>query len=44
MCDCASCNETEEQNSFWADVYYYMQEHQCDEKSAIKAVESSYRK
>ena len=36
-------DETEEQNNFWADVYYYMHEHKCDEKTAIKAIESIYR-
>lgn len=36
-------NETEEQNSFWADVYYYMQEHKCDEKTAVKAIEPLYK-
>jgi len=38
------CSETEEQNSFWADVYAYMQEYKCDEQTAIKAIEPSYMK
>lgn len=35
--------ETEEQNNFQAEVYFYMQEHGCDEKTAVKAVEPLYR-
>jgi hypothetical protein len=44
MCNCATCNETEDENSFWADVYYYMKENNCDDQTAIRAVEPSYRK
>lgn len=44
MCNCGICCETEDQNSFWADVYAYMQENKCDEKTAIKAIEPSYLK
>lgn len=35
--------ETEEENNFKADVYYYMQENNCDEETAIKAIEPLYR-
>jgi hypothetical protein len=35
--------ETEIENNFWADVYYYMQEHNCDKETAIKAIEPLYR-
>lgn len=42
MCNCRYCEETEEQNNFWADVYYYMQENKCDEETAIKAIEPLY--
>ena len=37
-------NETEKENNFWADVYYYMIEHNCDEQTAIKAIEPIYYK
>ena len=35
--------ETEEENNFKADIYYYMQQNNCDEKTAIKAIEPLYR-
>ena len=34
--------ETEEENNFKADVYYYMQEHGCDEETAVKAIAPLY--
>ncbi|MFA1510021.1 hypothetical protein ACDN41_12395 [Priestia aryabhattai] len=37
-------NETEEQNNFWADVYYYMEENNCDKETAMKAIEPLYTK
>lgn len=42
MCNCPYCNETEEENSFWGDVYHYMEEHDCDKETAIKAIEPLY--
>lgn len=44
ICNCPQCNETEEENSFWADIYYYMKENNCDEETARKAVEPLYKK
>jgi hypothetical protein len=37
-------NETEEANSFLADVYYYMQEHECTRGEAEEIVYNSYYK
>lgn len=36
-------NETEEENSFWMDVYYYMEDTNCDKASAVKAIEAMYK-
>ena len=38
MCNCNYCNETEDENSFWADVYYQMEENKCDTETSINAV------
>lgn len=43
MCSCKQCNESEENNSFWMDVLYYMQENECDESQAIKEIERIYK-
>lgn len=43
MCNCGYCSETEDENSFWADVYYYMEEKKCDEETAINAVTEIYK-
>lgn len=37
-------NETESENNFWADVYYYMEENKCDEKTAIKFIGPLYKR
>jgi hypothetical protein len=44
MCNCDYCNESEEENSFWGDVCYYMQEHSCSEDEAIKIIREIYFK
>lgn len=38
MCDCWQCCETEDANSFWADVYYYMEDHDVDKETAMKEI------
>lgn len=30
--------ETEEENNYWCDVYYYMEENDCDKETAMKAI------
>lgn len=35
-------NESEKNNNFLADVYYYMMEHKCDYQEAIKVIELIY--
>lgn len=42
MCNCKYCNESEEENSFWADVYYYMKENNCSKEEAIKKIQPIY--
>lgn len=36
-------NETEDENSFWADVYHYMKENDCNEESAIEVITAQYK-
>ena len=43
MCNCCYCSESEEENSFKADVYYYMQEHNCSKEIAEEEVEKLYK-
>jgi hypothetical protein len=42
-CTCSQCMQSEEESNFWADVYYYMQENNCDEKTAIQVIEPLYK-
>ncbi|QWU14196.1 hypothetical protein [Paenibacillus sophorae] len=44
MCHCKCCDESEEENSFWGDVCFYMEENKCDKETAMKAVEPFYIK
>lgn len=37
-------NETEEQNSFWADVYYHMCVTNCSKDEAVEFITASYEK
>lgn len=43
MCNCSQCNESEEANNFWVDVYYNMEIHGVDEITAIQAMEIIYK-
>jgi len=43
MCDCRYCTETEEENAFWADVYYYMRDNNCSKEDAQKEVWKIYK-
>lgn len=38
MCNCNYCNDTEDENSFWANVYYQMEVNKCDKETSINAV------
>lgn len=43
MCNCNYCNDTEDENSFWADVYYQMEVNKCDKETSINAVTEIHR-
>ena len=43
MCQCSHCQETAEENSYWADVYYYMEQHQATQEMAEKAIREAYK-
>jgi hypothetical protein len=42
MCHCKYCDESEEENGFWGDVYFYVEENKCDKETAMKAIETIY--
>lgn len=42
MCNCPYCKESEIENSFWGDVYSYMEQYQCSKEEAIKVIEKFY--
>lgn len=36
-------NETFKENSYWADVYYYMEANECDKATAMAEIEKDYK-
>lgn len=44
MCDCSYCTESEEENSFWHDVYSYMDKYSCSKDEAIEFMRQFYFK
>lgn len=38
ICGCKVCLESEDTNNFWADVYYHMEEYDCNKDTAVKII------